>query len=160
MTAISKRQQILEAFCTRLSAITQTNGFRTNLGDSVLLGELPALGKDDPIGLAVLAGDEQIGSVKEHIAVTLAVDICVLVSVEDQEQPWVAIEEAIADVKQAIELADRRLGRLLLDNMRRGPTRTLPRESGSVVLGAIVTYFAPFTDLWGHPEYPENPEVS
>jgi hypothetical protein len=155
MSGTSKRQRVLEAYRTRLQAIRTENGFRTNLGDQVLLGELPMLGKDDPVGLAVGAGDEVIGSVREHVKVRLPVEIYV-VAFADQENPWVAVEEAIADVKQAVELADRTFTRLLLDNMQRGPTRTLPRESGSTTIGAVVTYFADYTDLWGHPEHPEE----
>jgi hypothetical protein len=157
MSGTSRRQQILEAFRTRLQAIKPEDGFRTALGDEVLLGFLPEVGADDPVGLAVVAGDERIGSVKEHIKVSLDVNICVLATVQDVEQPWVAVEEALADVKQAVELADRTLGRLLLDNFRRGPTQTLPRESGSLEVGAVLTYVVEFVEveLWGHPEYPE-----
>lgn len=152
----SRRQQILEAIRTRLRAIAPETGFRTQLGDDVLLGELPTLGKDDRVGLAVIAGDEQIGSVREHVKVTLPIQICVVVAPEDLDEPWVTVEEAIADVKQAIELPDRTLGRLLLDNLKRGPVQTLPRESGSALMGATVTYIVEFVDLWGHPEYPEE----
>jgi hypothetical protein len=156
MSGTSKRQQILEAVRTRLRAIKTEDGFRTNLGDEVLLGELPAPGPDDPVGLAIGVGEEQIGSVQEKVKVTLPIEIYILATVTDVSEPWVNVEQALADVKQAIELPDRTLGRLLVDKLRRGPTRSFERESGSLVVGAVITYLADFTDLWGHPEHPEE----
>jgi len=152
-TTTPKRQLVLEAIKARLERITIPNGFRTNLGDFVHLEEVVELGPDDPGGvLAILVGDEVVSNRQmEKLQLDLPVEIHVLVPAAP-DCSWFNVEAGIADVKQAIELEDRYLGNLAYERMRRGAVRTREREAGSSVIGAVVPYLVPITEVWGAPE--------
>lgn len=153
----SKRQRILEALKARLREISVENGYATNAGDHIFLGSLPNLGPDDPAPcLAIVPGDDAPGSQQAKVMIDWPIDIYVVASVDLKGgDPWVAIEDGIADVKQAIELEDRGLRegvtQLLADKIRRAPVRTMPRESGFPLVGAMVGYVAPYWEVWGAP---------
>jgi hypothetical protein len=151
--ATSKRQRILETLRARLQAIKIASGFQTDLGDHVYLGVLPRLGPDDERhALAIGVGDELVSDRQmEKVVYSLPVEIHI-VTLADTVEPWLLVEAGIADVKAAIELADRRLDNLAMNHIQRAPTRTREQESGSLVIGAIVPYLVPLTELWGHPE--------
>ena len=147
----SKREAILTALIARVSAIQVANGFATDAGAVVIVGETPELGPDDPtVALAVILGDDQPGYQGEHVFVELPIGIQALARA-DLEQPWLSIEAVIADIKRAVELEDRTLGGVVRRFLQRGPTRALPREPGSTTVGAVVTYIAPFVEQWGNP---------
>lgn len=159
----SRRQRILEAFVARLRAIRKVDGFDTDAGLHVHLAEAPAFGPDDPeTVIAVVIGDDAPRFQMEKVLNHLPLEVQVLADVsrpEDMEKPWLAIEAVLGDVKRAVELADRRFhveidGKtipLLTSELLRGPTRTLPRETGTTVVGAGIAYFAPFAEVWGRP---------
>lgn len=147
----STRQQILEALRDRLQAITQDAGFATNAGRQVLLGEAPSFGPDDPVAaIAILVGEDQVSRTGEHAIILLPVLIAALARA-DLDQPWVAVEQVLEDIKRAVELEDRTLGRLLRTRMERGSTRTLERDEGQVAIGAAITYVLPYAEVWGQP---------
>jgi hypothetical protein len=148
---MTRRSLILQAFVTRLSAITVDNGFETDAGATIYLGEAPALGPDDPaVAIALVVDDDHPTYQGEQVFNQLPIDICALAKV-DIDQSWLAVEALIGDIKRAMELPDRTLGKLVPRQIIRGVTRTLPRETGSTTIGALVRYTAPFVEVWGNP---------
>jgi hypothetical protein len=149
----SKRKRILDAVVARLAVITVANGFGSNAGDSIKLGDNPQLGPDDRYPcIAVLVEDDTIGNQQARIVIDLSIQIAVIVPIDLADSTWPAIEEAVSDVKRAMELVDRSLSGLLRYNLERRPTRIYPRESGSTVAGVTVGYLLPYHETWGEPE--------
>lgn len=145
------RRRALEAIVARLQDIQTANGYLTNAGSVVYLGGSPGLGKDDPdVALAVVILDDEVTYVGENIRVNLPIEIQALAKAE-LDNPYIASESVLADVKTAVELEDRRLGGLLRDRMKRGSTRTLEREPGSLDVGVSVLYTLPMVEKWGDP---------
>lgn len=143
----SLRQQRLEAAMVLLQAIEQPNGYQTNAGRAVFLGEAPALGEDDPdVALAIVPGDTQL---RPHRMVDWPIEIQG-VAKATLEQPWVAAEAALADIATAVEGADRTLGGLV-KHIEVGATRTLAREDGSTTVGFAQTYVLTYVREWGAP---------
>lgn len=150
-TTTPKRQAILEALRDRLEAITTANGFRTNAGQTVCLGETPALGPDDAtVAIAIVVGDDEPRFQGEHVFVSLPIGVQALAQA-DLDDPYLAIEAVLGDIKEAVELEDRTLGGLVPRSIDRGSTRTLEREPGSTTVGVELEYSAPYTEVWGAP---------
>lgn len=146
-----RRQEILREFIERLETIAVANGYQTDAGQTLFIGETPALGEDDPAAaIAVLVGDEEPQYQGEQLLIRLPYDVQAHVRA-DLDEPWLTVEQVIADIKRAVELADRTLGGLVKRQIERGAVRALPRESGSTTVGASVTYYAPYTEAWGDP---------
>lgn len=148
----SRRQRILEAIRRRLQAIQIDAGFDTGLGQVVYLGERPELGDADPDGaIAMVVGDENPAPPGQTLKTYLQLPIEIqVIAKANLDEPWVAIEAGIGDVKRAMELPDRTLGGLA-NTMERGGVRTLPREPGSTAVGAGVGYVVTFAETWGAP---------
>lgn len=156
--AASRRQRILEALKARLETIQLADGFQTNLGLHVLLGEVPVFGPDDPQQvLAILPQEDQVGEHLSNIPILLPVNIAVIVA-PDRDAPWAIVEAALSDIKKAVEVGDRSLGGLLQggrnnpDGLQRGTTEALERRSGSDAVGALITYGCRYIEAWGDPE--------
>jgi hypothetical protein len=138
----SRRRVLLELFKTRLETIA---------GTKVLLGETPPFGKDDPpTALVVLPADDVVQKQQgTAIFLVLPIEIHLLARV-DMDAPWVAIEELLTQVKAAIELDDELLHAMNAKrSIERGSTRTIPREPGSTVMGAVITYGIQYSETWG-----------
>lgn len=151
--ASSRRQLILEAFRTRLQAITTDAGFQTDAGKAVFLGEAPTFGPADPDAAIQIGVGDDVPISSQNTVVELPIEIAAIAK-PDLDRPWEAIEAVIADIKTAVELADRTLGGRLPGSwqaFRRGPTRTLPRDPGSTTVGAAVEYRVTYTEKWGQP---------
>jgi hypothetical protein len=152
---MSKRLNALGVLRGRLQAITIANGFNTDAGKAVFLGELPVLGEDDPAqAIAIVVGPDEIGHQGEKLVVNLPVDVQALVPA-DADDPWTSVEAIVSDIKRAVEIdsdPNRDLGRILIrQGLERGSTRPLDRESGSGYVGAAVTYRVTFSEVWGAP---------
>jgi hypothetical protein len=149
---VSKRQSIIGALRTRLEAITVDNGFQTDAGARIYTGQAPSQGPDEPTAaLAIVAGDDSTGHQGEHVVVTWPLQVVALVKA-DVDEPLLALEAVVADIKTAVELADRTFGGLLVARgLTRGNTRVLPREDGSEYVGASVEYQVVFAERWGEP---------
>jgi len=153
---LSVRQSILTELISRVSAIAVANGYQTDAGLRLFVGELPALGPDDPdAALALIVRDEQAADLSGYgeapdgiILSVLPVEVQAVVKA-DLEQPWVSVEGVIADIKQAVETNDRSLGGVRALPLKSGRTRAFPREPGSTVVGAGVPYLATFAESWG-----------
>lgn len=150
--AKSTRQQIIEALQARLEAIRQpSDTFDTDAGAVIYVNESPALGEDDPkTAIVMVIGDDVPTRTGEHVILTLPVEIQAIAS-DDIDNCWMAVEPVLADIKRAIELSDRSLGRLLRQRIERGATRTLPREEGSTTVGVSISYDCPYVEAWGNP---------
>jgi hypothetical protein len=150
MSTISQRATLLTAFVTRLAAITVANGYHTDAGLALYVGETPALGPDDPTeAIALVLDDDQPATAGAGLLIELPVMVHAVVRA-DREDVWLRVERIIADIKAAIETDDdRRLGGALTGPMTRGPVRAVPREDGSLALGASVEYRLPFKEAWG-----------
>lgn len=148
----TRRRSILEAVKTRLEAIRQDDGYATDAGETVFLGEAPALGPDDPdVAIVILVGEDEPHFQGEHVLLRLPLEIQA-VAKADLDEPWLAVEDVLGDIKMAVETTDRTLGGLVKRQIERGATVTLEREPGSTYVGATLTYYAPYTERWGHPE--------
>lgn len=148
--AISTRLAILTELVNRVGQITIENGFATNAGLTVLFGESPMLGEDDPpSAVALIIGDDQAQDQSGDDTLTsLPIDIQALAKAE-VKQPWRTVEAVIADIRMAIERGDRTIGGLVTRPLARGRTRRLQREAGATTIGAAVQYTAFFLDTWG-----------
>ena len=146
-----RRQEILTVLRDRLETIAIAAGYQTDAGENVFLGELPALGEDDPdVALAIVVGDEVPQYQGEQLFVRLPFELHTIAKA-DLDEPWLTVEQLIADVKRAIEQPDRTLGGLVRRMIEREAVRTVPREPGSTTVGAMVVYVAPYLEAWGDP---------
>lgn len=147
---MSTRPSILAEFLSRVSAIQVANGYATDAGLKIFFGATPELGPDDPAAaLALLVRDDStLGDLGNDELTTLPVDVVALVKASG-DQPWAAVEEVVADIKRAIETADRDFSGLLSKLLARGRTKVLSRGAGSTTVGAGVTYTATYLDQWG-----------
>lgn len=145
------RELILSAFLVRVGEIRTANGFNTEVGWKVFLGETPVLGPDDPeAALAIVVREDVVPFQGENVLVHLALEFQAIAKA-DINHAWLMVERVLADIKRAVELPDRTLGKLVPRRIERGSSRTLPREPGSTVVGAGVTYTAPYVEAWGNP---------
>ena len=148
---MTKRQTILAAFRDRLAAISQVNGFATDAGLCLFVGERPELGPDDPdAAIAIVVRDDSHTIQGRKLFVQLPVSACA-VAKADLDDPWGSIELLLGDIKHGLELEDATFGGLLRGRMERGATRTLDREPGSLTIGAQVTYVLQYEETWGEP---------
>jgi hypothetical protein len=145
------RQAFLESvFLARLQTILQTNGFNTDAGEHVQLGEVIDLGEDDPdAAIAIVPGDAVVRRQGLKVFVALPVEIQVVVRV-DVTGSWVKVEEMLADVQKAIEVNDELIhgGERSLEYVTE---RVLPREAGMTTTGAGITYVCSWARKWGTP---------
>jgi len=154
MAPQSARERIIHALVQRLAAIDGVPPFQTRLGvGKIYVGEVPALGPDDPAeALVVIPDDDQIHHQRRNFEIDWPIVIGAVVRA-DVVDPWVPVEQAIADIKRAVELADVYLGLPadVKNPMKRGATRVFERPEGSTVIGAGVTYVVNYVESWGAP---------
>lgn len=157
MSYTSKRESILAALRTRLERIAVVNGFNTDAGAMLVVGETPSLGPDDPSeAIALVLQDDDQGHQGEHVVIRLPIAISALCR-HTGTTPAQSLEPLITDIKRAIEDPvvpdpNRDLnGVLLRRGLSRGATRALKREPGSETVSATVEYLAEFGERWGAP---------
>lgn len=153
----SRRRRILEAYKTRLEEITGPNGFNTDAGRHVYVGEIPGLGSDDPPAVIAVVGQlDEWRQQGRAFFVAWPITVWALtkaVAAVDVSPAYLAIEDILADIQRAVELDDMTLGGLVYQPIRRmAPRLALPREEGSITVGVGVTYTNDFKEGWGHPE--------
>lgn len=158
---LSRRQRILKAIEARLEDILIANDFQTDLGEHVLLGEIPAFGPNDPDQvLAILPREDQVDGQQlggGKLFIVLPVDVAVIVSAKTCNAGVIA-EAGLSDVKAAMERDDMTLGGLLnggRDNpegLLRGTTEPFERRTGADAVGFTITYACRYTESWGRPE--------
>ncbi len=152
-TGPSRRELILHALLARVGEISATNGFNTDCGATVLLGEAPDLGPDDaPVVLAIVPQDDVPTFTGMNIRTAWPIEFQAIADAsKDISRAWLLVEQLVADIQRAIELEDRTLGGLVQKQFERGPIRRLEREPGSTTVGAAVPYVFPFVVAWGNP---------
>lgn len=147
-----RRQLVLEAMRARLQAIEVANGFNTDAGLLVFLGEVPQLGTSDPDTAIALVPGEEIAAWNQGANLLIRLPLIVsAIAKADLAEPWLAVEAIIGDVKRAIELEDRTLGGLVQRMIERGSVLVWEREPGATSVAASVTYIAPYVEGWGTP---------
>jgi len=147
---MSNRQAALTVLRTRLQGILVTNGYSTDAGALVFMGEHPVLGDSDPdASLAVVVRADRL--VYQGEAAHVIVPVAVQVIVKAGPDAWATQEAAIADVKTAVE-QDHDLGKTLIPRgLERGSTVPMDREAGSQFVGVEVEYTLQYREGWGHP---------
>lgn len=148
---MSTRQDALVELRDRLQQVRVANGYATEAGQLVLLGEQPTLGESDPAAvLAIVVGADEPGPQAARVVIRLPVQVQALVRA-DTEDPWLTIEEILGDIKRAVEQDHDLDGTLLPRGLERGATTTLEREAGSAYVGAGVEYRLAYAEDWGNP---------
>ena len=148
---MSVRQSILTEIVSRLSGISVDNGFQTDAGELVLVGQTPALSEADPEqALAVLVGGDVVGYQGENVLTQLSIVVHALLRA-DVDQPTLASEAVIADIKKAVEIDHDLGGALQPRGLERGSTTAAKREQGSEFVAATVEYNCRFVERWGQP---------
>lgn len=147
----SRRQDIIEAVRDRLTAISQANGYQTDAGAVVLVGEAPSFGPaDPPQAIALTVDDDSATYQGEQVVVVLPLVVHAIVKA-DLAAPYLAAEAIVADIKKAIEV-DHDLGGLTVRRgLERGVVKAAVREPGSEYVAARVEYRATYAELWGAP---------
>lgn len=148
---MSRRQDIITELTSRLADILITNGYQTDAGALVLVGQTPSLSESDPDqALALVIGPDSVGYQGEDKQITLTVTIHALVRA-DIATPTTAAEAVLSDIKTAIE-TDHNLGGLLKPRgLKCAGTVALQREQGSEYIGGSVSYDLEFAETWGAP---------
>ena len=148
---MSNRSEVLTAFLERPRAITIAGGYSCDVGPGLSIGEVLRLGQDDAAAaLLVVVGDSNVKFQGEQILIDLPVTISILADV-GAGGAWLLAEALLEDVKKSVELTDRRLGRRLREDIRRGAERSMEREPGSTTVGISITYWLSFAEVWGRP---------
>lgn len=149
----SRRERILVALRDRLAAISTQNEFATDAGKTIFLGEVAALGPDDPpVAIAMVIQEDQVVAQVQGLKFLIHLPIEIqAIAKATLDEPWLAAEAVLADIKRAVELEDRTLGGLVTKTFDRGSTRVLEREEGSTTVGGGITYVFPHAEGWGQP---------
>lgn len=143
------RQQVLAAIEARLLVILRANGYQTDAGVAVYLGEAPPLGPDDPpAAIAIVVRDDIPSDQGDVVHVVQPLELQALANVSCQ-RPWQTVEAVLADLTRAIEIEDRGAGGLLVRDLVRGRTRTLLREVGTTTVGVGREYRVTYAERWG-----------
>lgn len=159
MPLVTRREAIVDVIADRLREIRTANGYATDAGSALYIGEIPGLGDEaDPlVSIAILPGDEDPESHQmEHVNFKWEIEIGAVVKI-DATDAWRLVEHLLADIKQAIETVNgipdkaRNLAGNLPGRISRGPARQLPREAGSTTTGVAVSYLIPYPEPWGQP---------
>lgn len=154
---MSKRAEILDALIQRVTAIRVADGFTTDAGDNVYLGETPELsGADEVSAVAIVPQDDTLtpaGSVA--FMIEWPIEIQALIGVDPPTvESWATLEGLLGDIKRAIELSsdsEHNLDGLVHKAFTRGSTRTLERETGTRTFGLSITYTFTLKEGWGTP---------
>lgn len=144
---MSDRSLILQALKARVSTILTANGFATDAGLAVFVGETPQLGKDDPdAAIAIVPLD---ATPEANRMESWPIELQALAKA-DLAAPYLSAFDILGDIVSAVELPDRTLGGLV-KHIDVGPQRTLPREAGSTTVGIVQEYRISRVRVWGNP---------
>jgi hypothetical protein len=147
----TRRERILGEFVARLQTIRTENGYATDAGALILLGDVVALGPDDPpAAIAIVPQDDRPRFQGMQHFLEWPIEVQAIVT-PDLDKAWLSVEAIVGDIKRAVETDDRTLAGLVPRTIERGTTRVLPRDPGVSVVGAGVTYLVPYAESWGNP---------
>lgn len=150
---MSRRLDILLAIVDRLELIQVANGFSTDAGATLFVNEAPALGPDDsPVAIALMVQpDEPRAWQGDSMLLRLPLEIQAhaFIALEDA---WAVAERVLEDIKRAVEMGDRTLGRKVAGkSFERGTTSVVARVPGSTSTGLGIRYTVPYQEKWGEP---------
>ena len=145
----TRRELILSEFVERLQKIRTADGYATDAGALILLGQVVALGPDDPpAAIAIVPQDDvPVHQGVQHF-IRWPIEIQAIANPE-LDKAWLMVEAMLGDIKRAVETVDRTLANLVPRTIERGATRILPREPGVAVVGVGITYVVPYAESWG-----------
>ncbi len=151
----SRRLYILEALAETLEQITLINGFNTDAGLKVELGQDLDLAEADPdAAIVIVPGAERFDPTQTKLYSEWPLAIRAVVKA-DLDQPWVTAEMIIADIERAVEVADRTFGDLVNFNGAHGlildSIASFERAPGSSVVGMEALFIAKLQRSWGDP---------
>ena len=155
----SVAKKILLALRSRLEMITLANGYQTDAGRNVMIGQRLADHRADILpAIRVMRSNEptiQLQGRRRDLTFAASVECFVLA---DQDNPGLALEDVIADVKKALFLADDRYlqdvvsGKCLLHTeLSLDVIALAPVEPGSRVESAVMAVSGAFPELYGDP---------
>jgi hypothetical protein len=155
--ADSIRKRILSEVKQRLSVITPDNpGFVTDAGQHIFIGVLPKLGPDDPdAAIAILPHDHATGYQLQHVVGEWPIEIIAVANAsENRQEPWLLVEDVLADLQRAMETEDRTFAGTISrhDCFEVGAAKTFERESASDVVAISQLYVFSVKRVWGHPD--------
>lgn len=154
----SRRQLVLAALATLLEEVSVANGFNTDAGAMVRLGQELELGDNDPdSAILIVSGIETFNQPQDRKLFSqwpLSIRAVVKVA-DDIDDAWMAAELIVADIEKAIEVADPTFGGLVNYNGNHGlilqSIETVERDAGSPVVGIDVVFIAKLQRTWGDP---------
>lgn len=152
---MNEAKTILEYVRDRLELIQVANGYNTDAGLAVLLGESVNLGPDDAnSALLIELGDDvpPEHGFGDHSGESLGVGLPVSIHGyvrSDIDAPYLAREALIVDIKKAVELAD--AWPASVKSVERAGTRRFDREEGTDPVGGSVDYGIVYVETWGAP---------
>ena len=156
----STRQLIAEEARRRLQRITVANGFDTDAGQHVSLGVVVVLSSADAsqaiaIDIQDVEIDEDSGfgdprGQDQPLRMSMSVQA---IASADLDQPWIAAEQVLSDIKKAMEDPDVDSWPDAVKDFGPGSPRdsTLEREEGSTFVGAAANYAILYLETWGSP---------
>lgn len=150
---MTRRQAILLALKERLRTIKKLDGFTSDAGDFVTIGEPPDVQPDQypPAAIVITVQDTAPRYEGRGVFIEMPVDIEATVVVEDDE-PYITAEGVLGDIITAVELIDDlTIGGLLKSPIEMVSVRTAPREPGSNVVAIVATYRCFYTRMRGQP---------
>jgi hypothetical protein len=155
--ADSIRKRILAEIIRRLSMITPDNpDFVTDAGRHVFVEQLPKLGPNDPdAAIVVVSGEQSTRFQALHVMGDWPIEIIAVANAEQHRtEPWLLVEDVVADIQRAMETDDRTFAGTLArhDCFEVGTTRIFGREDGSEVVAVSQTYVFSVKRVWGHPD--------
>lgn len=155
--ADSIRKRILAEVKARLEQVTTELGFNTDAGKFIFLNVRPNLGPDNPDAvIAIVPQDESpVLLTAQTIGGDWPIEVIAIANAsENRDEPWLIVEDVLADIRRAIELEDRTFGGALVSpfDMEVGIARTFGRESASESVAVSQTYTFRTQRVWGHPD--------
>lgn len=153
MDLTTTRARIVDAFATRLRAIQRTGGYQTDAGLTLQIGSLAFGPDDDNLHMSIVIGDgkptgsRQLKKKPRELPMQIAVGLR-----RWRPESWLTIEQAIGDVKRAIESGDDDTwGGLLMQAPEDGDEVALDMPVGTTSMGCAVVYIARYVETRGAP---------
>jgi hypothetical protein len=156
--SIPVARMILMKMRDTVKGIQVANGYQTDAGLTVFLGEAPVLSENDAtVAIAIEAGDEQpadasfgsrLSPSRMELPVTFPVEVHAYARV-DLAEPVIAREAVIGDIKRCVENEEDWPDELKA--LERGDVSRFERADGTVAIGGMVEYLFTYVETWGAP---------
>lgn len=147
-------QKIFDAIAARLAAIKKPDGYNTDAGLHVETDTEDFDEEQDSSSMLALSDPEEefndsLGD--DQDVRVLSIDVTGHIKFGD-DKPSAVARRLIADIKKAVLLPDdRRVGGLLMDDLRCVARKIELPEPGGKVVSVLVAFEAPFIETYGDP---------